>query len=181
MLNLILAVAAVAYPMTPTGAPVVTIGNTMARTCYESAEARTATAISIAECDSALDGVLSPSDRVATYVNRGILKLIQSDHAAAEADFDTALRLQPDQAEAWLNKGISVYGRGDSRGALALLDKSLQLNTSKAAIAYYARGLANEDSGNIRAAFEDLNRAKALAPKWSAPNVELARYQVRRK
>lgn len=179
MLDLFLAMAAMAYPTTPTGAAVVTIGNSLARTCYESAEAREATEVTVGECNQALAGSLTQSDRVATFVNRGILKLIQANHPGAEADFDAALGLQPGQPEAWLNKGISLYQRGDPRGALSLLDRSIALRTTRPAVAYFARGLANEDSGNIRAAYEDFNRARSLAPKWNAPVVELARYQVR--
>ena len=181
MLDLFLAMAVAAYPTTPTGVSVVTIGNSLARSCYESAEARQATDVAIAECTQALAGPIVQSDQVATFVNRGVLKLVRADHAGAEADFDTALALQPDQPEAWLNKGISLYQRGDSRGALSLLGRSIELHTARPAIAYYARGLANEDSGNIRAAYEDLRRAQALSPKWTAPKAELVRYQVRQR
>ena len=47
-------------------------------------------------------------------------------------------------------------------------------------IAYYGRGLAHEDVGNVKAAYDDLQRAVALKPKWDAPAKDLARYQVRR-
>ena len=181
MLSLVLAMAASAYPSTPTGSAIVSIGSSSARACYQAAEARAATVATINECDLALDGGLSRSDEIATLVNRGFLKMIRGSNAAAEADFDAALRIEPAQAEAWLNKGVSLYQRGDSRAAVGLFGKAIELRTRRPAIAYYARGLANEDSGNIRAAYEDLNRARELAPRWNAPVLELARYQVRRR
>ena len=118
MLSLFLAMAAAAYPSTPTGSAIVSLGSSSARSCYQAAEARAATVATINECDLALDGGLSRSDRVATLVNRGILKMIRGNNAAAEADFDAALGIEPAQAEAWLNKGVSLYQRGDSRAAV---------------------------------------------------------------
>jgi hypothetical protein len=40
--------------------------------------------------------------------------------------------------------------------------------------------MAYEDSGNIRAAYRDLQKARSLAPEWGEPVAELARYHVRR-
>ena len=37
------------------------------------------------------------------------------------------------------------------------------------ALAYFGRGLANEDMGNIRDAYADYRRAAQLDPQWSAP------------
>jgi tetratricopeptide (TPR) repeat protein len=179
MFNLVLAAAISAYPATTSGAPVVSIGNSFAESCYEAAEARLATSDTVATCNAAMASVVSEHDRVATFVNRGILRLIQGRYGAAEADFDAALRIQPRQAEAWLNKGISLYQRGQDQTALMHLGKAIELNTRRPAVAYYARAMANEQSGNVRAAYHDLTRAQSLAPTWSVPKTELARYHVR--
>ena len=56
-----------------------------------------------------------------------------------------------------------------------------ELGTERPEIAYYGRGLANEDVGNVKAAYDDLQRAVSLKPKWNAPAKDLARYQVRRR
>jgi hypothetical protein len=68
---------------------------------------------------------------------------------------------------------------GNGRAALDLAARSIQLRTRRPAIAYYIRGLAHEQTGNLQAAYADLSRARALAPKWQEPAIELARYQVR--
>ena len=96
-------------------------------------------------------------------------------------DFDAAMAINPDQPEAWLNKGIALYQQGQPAAALPYFEGSIARRTSYQALAYYARGLANEDTGNIRAAYSDLRRAQALSPKWAAPKAELARYQVRQR
>jgi Flp pilus assembly protein TadD len=116
---------------------------------------------------------------VATHVNRGILRMVKRDFAAAEADFNEAIRLDPREPEAWLNKGILLIKAGRSADAVTPIDRSLQLRTRRPALAYYARGLANEDRGDVRAAYRDLKQAQAIAPQWREVATELARYQVR--
>lgn len=180
MLDLVLAAAALsASPALSSGAPVVSIGNSYAESCFEAAEARLATSETVAICNAAVGSVVSDHDRVASFVNRGILSLVRGRYAEAETDFDAALRLQPRQAEAWLNKGISLYQRGQDDAALTHLGRAIELNTRRPAVAFYARAMANEQTGNLRAAYQDLNRAQALAPSWNVPKAELARYQVR--
>lgn len=175
--NLFLAAAAALA--VPTGASVTTIGDGFAVSCYKSAESRLANQQALAECDSALTEALGNDDRVATHVNRGILRLIKQDFAAAEADFNEAIRLDPREPEAWLNKGILLVKAGRSADAVTPLDRSLQLRTRRPALAYYARGLANEERGDVRAAYRDLKQAQAIAPEWREVATELARFQVR--
>jgi len=47
------------------------------------------------------------------------------------------------------------------------------------ALAYYGRAIVNEDLGNVRQAYADLQRARDLEPRWALPTEELARYVVR--
>jgi Flp pilus assembly protein TadD len=178
MRNLALAAAA-AFIALPASASVTVIGDGLAVSCYKSAESRIATQQTLRECDAAFTEALLDHDRVATHVNRGILRLIRRDFAAAEADFNEAIRLDPREPEAWLNKGILLIKSGRSADAVTPIDRSLQLRTRRPALAYYARGLANEDRGDVRAAYRDLKQAQAIAPGWREVTTELARYQVR--
>jgi tetratricopeptide (TPR) repeat protein len=97
----------------------------------------------------------------------------------ANLDFDRALAIDSRLSEAWLNKGIAQMKAGNGRAALELAARSIELRTRRPAIAYYIRGLANEQAGNFKAAYADLNHARKLAPKWQEPAIELARYQLR--
>jgi len=164
----------------PASASVITIGGSLAEACYHNAEARRALPEAIRECDRAFaEQALTFQDEFATHVNRGILHMIRRDFDNARADFDKAAAMQPNHPEPWLNMGIMRFNGGDSAGALALFTKALELGTSAPEVAYYGRALANEDRGNIRAAYADLKRALALKPDWVEPARELARYQVR--
>lgn len=165
--------------MAPIGASVVSVGGSSATTCYHAAAARDASAQALGECNTALtQNVLSQDDMVASYVNRGILRLVRADYSQAEADFSKAMSIDPRQAEAWLNMGIARYQQGQVEGAADMFERAIALKTRYPAIAYFGRGLANEDRGNVKAAYADLRRASALNPGWAAPAEELKRFQV---
>jgi len=171
--------AVVAIPASASAA-IVALGNDLAESCYLAAEARNATPNNLETCDRALnEAPLSPRDRVATHVNRGVLHLNRADLRAANADFDAALAMDPNEPEAWLNKAVGHAKFGKSVEALPMVQKALDLNTRRPALAYFVRAMALEDSGNIVGAYRDLRRARALEPKWKEPEIELRRFQVR--
>ena len=174
-----LAVVAVALAAGPAAASVQTLGGGYAKSCYAAAESRFVSKQNIDECNLALaEEALPVRDRVATFVNRGILYLRRSDVTQAEADFDAALKIDPRQAEAWLNKAVAHARFGKSSDALPFVAKALELGTRKPALAYFVRAMAYEDSGNLRAAYADLQRAHQLDPGWSEPTIELQRFKV---
>ena len=168
----------------PAQGGITVIGNTSARLCYEAAESKSNPSLtSIARCNDALEREgLGRYDTVATHVNRGILKMRLGRIDEAVADFDRALAIDPDQAEAYLNKGMAKLRRDDGWAeALPLFDQALEKETSRPAVAYYGRAVAHELGGNIRQAYLDYRQASVLAPKWRDPQVELARFTVRRR
>jgi tetratricopeptide (TPR) repeat protein len=178
---LLSAAAALLIGVAPAQAGNFTIGSSFGEACYRAAENRDVSLSAREACDRALstDEVLSQYDRAGTYVNRGILFMHMGHLDRANQDYDRALAIDPRLAEAWLNKGIAQMKAGNGRAALELAARSIELRTNRPAIAYYIRGLAHEQTGNIKAAYADLTRARALAPKWRDPAIELARYQVR--
>lgn len=174
--------AASAAALSPAWAGTVSIGNSTARDCYEAAIARDADRNSFYHCNLALDQEgLTTQDRAATLVNRGVLYLRNHNYRSAGRDFDKALKTDANNAEAWLNMAIASLQQGGGGDTVALIDKSLALNTARPALAYYSRSIAHEREGNVRAAYNDLRRAQELAPDWNAPTEDLKRYQVRRR
>ena len=168
--------------MAPTGASVQTVGGSSATSCYHAAAARDTSSQAMVDCTNAIEReTLSHGDQVASFVNRGILRLIHNDFPNAEADLTKAMTLDPSQPEAFLNMGIAHYQQGRVESAAKLFERSLALRTKFPAIAYFGRGLANEDRGDLKSAYADLRRARDLNPGWKAPIEELKRFQVRRK
>lgn len=178
--HVILAATAMALPLPATATPYI-VGTSPARSCYEAADRLgSPSRADFQVCDTALEaaGTLR-TEVVATHVNRGILSMRAGRLDAAMADFDRAMVLDPNEPEAYLNRGSLLLKRNEVRPALAMFDAALARNTKRPELAYFARAVAHESLGNVRAAFADYRRASQLAPMWTEPKLELARFQVR--
>lgn len=160
-------------------AAILSIGGPRATSCYEAAAGNDSRPENIQTCTLALnEDSLTARDRVATYVNRGILLMGSDRFAAADADFDAALTLDSGLPDGWLNKGFLRLRQGLGRDALPLIQKAIELGAPKPALAVFARGVAYEQMGEFRSAYADLKRARELAPGWSLPRDYLATYRV---
>jgi tetratricopeptide (TPR) repeat protein len=93
--------------------------------------------------------------------NRGVACHARGDLDGALAEFDRALELRPDYAEAYHNRGVIRQARGDLEGALADLDRAVQLN-SCCAEAYNNRGSVRRARGDLEGALADYDRALEL-------------------
>jgi tetratricopeptide (TPR) repeat protein len=165
---------------TPLSASVITVGGTYAKTCAGAAEARQPDRAAWIACNTALAiEPLQDFERAGTFVNRGILYMQTGDDANALEDLAAAEQLDPDQPEIYVNRAVIAYRAGDKQQAREMASRGLALGTRKPAYAHYIRGLANEDLGAIKAAYSDLKAASELAPRWSEPKLELARYKLR--
>ena len=159
---------------------VTVVGSSSARMCFEAADSpMTPTHRELRYCDDAfIEGAMSAHDTVATHVNRGILRLRRNQTDAAIADFDHAIRLDPRQPEAYLNKGAALIRLNNPTEALRLFTVALEYNTRRPEIAHFGRAIANEELGNVRAAYDDYLRASELDPDWRDPQQELRRFRV---
>lgn len=182
MKALVLAAGAIILSAVPASAGVMTLGGGFAEECFQSAQSRVGTLQAVQICDRAFtDQALDFEDEFATHVNRGIVQMHRREFASAQADFDRAVTMNPQRGEPYLNMGVLRLKQGNSRAAIPLFDKALSLGTDGPEVAYYARGLAYEDTGDLKAAYADLHRAVELRPQWPEAARELARYQVRRR
>ena len=165
---------------TPASASVMVLGNTDARMCFVAADSPMLPAArDIRRCDDALNREsLSAYETVATHVNRGILRLRRGNIDAAISDFDRAIALDPNQPEAYLNKGAALLRRENAVDAAGLFTIALERNTTRPALAHYGRAIANETLGNVGAAYRDYTAASRLDPQWREPRLELARFRV---
>ncbi|HEX8239333.1 MAG TPA: tetratricopeptide repeat protein [Allosphingosinicella sp.] len=173
--------AAAVLVATPAFGAVSVLGNSAARSCYLAAESRGAASMDVIHlCDDALEqDSLSREEVVATFVNRGILKARLGNLDAAISDYDAALSRDPNEPEAYLNKGFALLHLSESGDqAKPLFDTALAKKTRRPELAYYGRGVAHEMSGQVRAAYRDYRQASRLDPKWRQPKMELARFKV---
>src|SRR5688572_19160480 len=92
-------------------AGILVLGSSDAALCSKAAMAQGSDTGGLRACDQALKvDVLSPRDRAATYVNRGILRLRARGFDRAVEDFNSALRLNPSLGEALVNRGAARIG-----------------------------------------------------------------------
>jgi tetratricopeptide (TPR) repeat protein len=180
-LRTLLASAACLAFATPAAASVTVIGGSAARQCYEAAESPLApTPETFQLCDQAIDvEPLSAVDRVATFVNRGILRVRAGRTVEGLADFDEAIRRDPSVAEAWFNRGVALMRTAGPERALPAFEEAIARGTEPPALAYFGRAAAHEALGDLRAAYSDYRRASELDPGWDRPRTELARFSVR--
>lgn len=154
------------------------IGGGNAQSCYEGADKGLSPHEYIPLCNAALSDVLSTSDRAATLINRGILKLANMQATGSLADFDAGLAIRGDMAEGYVDRGASLIMLKRYDEALADISKGISMNARRPQLAFYDRGLANEALGNIQAAYEDYKQAQTIDPEFVEPANELKRFHV---
>jgi zinc protease len=99
----------------------------------------------------------------AALVRSGLTKRSQRNYTGALADFDRAIQLQPDLAEAYVARGSVRALRNDPTGAIADHTKALALKPDHAA-ALVERGNVRRTQGEHDLAFADYDQAIALQP-----------------
>lgn len=152
--------------------------------CYETANGRMDRYRGLRDCDSAIaDSSLAPALHAATLINRGVLHIRSQSYAAAIGDFDAAIAEAPDNADAYLNKGIALLQIGGRDAeAVVVLTEALNHAPGKPELVYYHRAGAYESLGRLRSAYDDYAEAAQLAPDWAEPASQLQRFKfVRRK
>jgi tetratricopeptide (TPR) repeat protein len=184
MRKLILAgavLAASALAVGPSSAVTLFVGGGPSGACFDAARAHRNDQRALDTCNSALsEELLTAHGRAGTLVNRGIILLARGDEAAAMADFEAAIRIDPGVAEGHTNRGMVLLRREDYRGAVDSISRGLELDPYEPHKALYNRAVAYEALQQNRAAYDDYRRAAELAPDWEPPRAELTRFSTRR-
>jgi tetratricopeptide (TPR) repeat protein len=94
---------------------------------------------------------------------RGDKKLDKKDYKGAIEDFNQAIQLNPDLANAYFKRGNAKSSLDDNTGAIADYNQALKLDPGNASI-YFYRGLAKDN----QEAIADFNQALKLDPGSSA-------------
>src|SRR3569832_114687 len=155
------------------GAAITVLGPGPAEDCYHYAEFGGNTQDGIARCTFALDTALTLTDRAATYVNRGVLRLAAHQNEAALGDINAGIEIAPNLGDAYIDRGATSIAHGRYDDALADLNKGLSLGPHRPQIALYDRAIVYEHNGDIRSAYEDFKKALDLAPDFAPAAEEL--------
>ena len=102
-------------------------------------------------------------------------------YAAAISDYDKAIALKPDYADAYYNRGSMKAKSGQDTAAISDFDKAIALKPDYAN-AYNYRGVMKAKSGQDTAAISDYDKAIALKPDCAlaCKNREIAKQHIER-
>ncbi len=144
---------------------VTTIGATDAAACFENA--RDDFSENVRPCDRALDDrAMSRSDRKKTLVNRGLIYNRRGDYSAALQDFNTAIEIDEDIAEAYLNRGNTWFFTGRLDDALADYEEALTRGVAKPWAAWYNIGLVHDARDETEKAQAAYRKSLELNPDF---------------
>ncbi len=101
------------------------------------------------------------------YNNRGNVNIGQGDYRRAIEDYNQAISIKPDYADAYANRGAAYNGLDDFARAIADFNRAIGLRPGYAE-AYINRGGVYNNMGNYSQAIEDLNRGIAIKPGYGA-------------
>lgn len=178
--KLLIAAAATALVAETASAQVFVIGNGLGGECFQKTKNRYSNFRAADEvCSRALrEEAMTRTNRAATYVNRGVLRMREGNYDTALADYSEALRLQPELGAAYLNTGAAYIYQRDFDAALAPLNRAIELESNDLFAAYYNRAIARENTGDVAGAFEDFNTSLELKPEWDLALRQLTRFTV---
>ncbi len=103
-----------------------------------------------------------------TYFTWGNTKYGLGDYKGAIADFDSAIRLTPDDTIAYNNRGAAKYHLGQHSAAIVDYDTTIRLKPDDA-IAYNNRGAAKYHLGQHSASIADYDTTIRLKPDYADP------------
>jgi tetratricopeptide (TPR) repeat protein len=123
--------------------------------------------LKISYCTKAIEsGALSGTELSTTYANRGLGYAERDDRELAMADFDSAVRIKPDNGQALVARGDLFRANGQESKAQTDYSSAIAIpippgNNYRP---YLDRSRAYIAKGDMTSALEDLNRAKQLNP-----------------
>jgi len=104
------------------------------------------------------DSKVKPKGHAAAYYNRGNANSAKGDFAAAIADYDEAIKLDPKNARAIANRGTAHSESGDTDAAIAEFDAAIKRDP-RLASAYFNRANTYAAKGEAGRAIADYTAA----------------------
>ena len=123
-----------------------------------------------------VEGIRKTIEEIPTDVQKGMLPewvfqqgnffmmLGQMDRAIEAYSY--AITLNPNNVDAYLNRGVTYGNKGDSERAMADFNRAIELNPDDAA-AYNNRGIAHREMDEPVLSIEDFNKAIQLKPNYA--------------
>ena len=131
-----------------------------AETCHKASGA-----VALAACDRAIEShAFTGVDLAKLHTSRGVERRRAGNLDGAIADYDTAIKLNPNDQFAFNNRANLWRDKGDLDRAIADYTEALRIDPGYTAV-YVNRGLVHERRNEIALARADYQRALELPPK----------------
>ena len=107
------------------------------------------------------------AEKASMHFQQGNIKQRFGWYAEAIADYDQALRLAPNLAKGYTNRGVSKAELGQHTAAITDYDQALRLDPNDA-LSYYNRGKGKKSLRRHAEATADYDQALRIVPNWAA-------------
>ena len=120
--------------------------------------------LAITQCTSLIDSKnLSGMELAIVFIDRGDAYAKKSDFDHAIADYDSAIELAPDDAQAFGGRAFAYVGKEQYERAIEDYDQAVILDRNFA-LAFYLRGMAKLALCDAEGGEIDINTARSLDP-----------------
>jgi tetratricopeptide (TPR) repeat protein len=174
--------AVVLFLSAPAHALVTVVGSGLAHDCFVAAKAGVDPHGGIATCTEALEEeALDRHNRAGTYINRGVMEVMQGQLKDAMADYDTGLALEPGLGDGHVDRGAVLILLKRYDEAIVEVNKGIDLGQSYEQFGYYNRAVAEFDLGRITESYYDFKKASEIAPDFLPAQEQLKNFVVTRR
>jgi adenylate cyclase len=113
------------------------------------------------------DALQRDPNRAQIHITMGLLRRLQNRLADSRIEWERAIALDPNNAVAYGQLGVTLIYLGDPAAAVPLEEKRLRLNPNdpNIALAYWSLGLAHLLLGHLDEAIDWLTKARAANPR----------------
>ena len=110
--------------------------------------------------------VVATEPNADNFLIQGKDKYDKGDFKGAITDYSEAIRLNPNYANAYNNRGLARAELGDKQKAIGDYNEAIRLNPNLV-LAYYNRGSARAELGDKQGAIGDYDQALRIDPKYA--------------
>ena len=121
----------------------------------------------VVDSDVAIQLATADDNSSAAYHTRGAARAALGDYAAAIADFDAAIRLNPETAINYLDRGLAREALGEKDAAKADFEEATRKDGDLAKH-YHKEGCGKNDGGAYESAIASFDKAIRLNPEYTS-------------
>jgi TolB-like protein/Tfp pilus assembly protein PilF len=116
------------------------------------------------------------ANRSTAHFAMGVLRRMQNGLTEAQNEFETAIALNPNDARASYQLGVTLMFLGHPEAGIPHIEKAIRLdpNDPEATVIYWALGTSHLLLGHVDKAIDSLDKARAANPRIWYPNLYLA-------